>query len=84
MECRTNRLGFAAYLLASKSLTLLRIERSGSTAILVFDDPADQGPDLELSFTSGDATISAVAYHSHLRGLRRKIESVVATRQEAN
>ena len=79
MEFRTNRLGFAAYLVASKSLPLLRIERQASNADLVFDDPLNQGPDLELSFTSGEATVSAVSYHSHLRGLRRKIEGVIAT-----
>jgi hypothetical protein len=79
MEFRTNRLGFAAYLLASKSLPLLRIEQSGKIAFLVFSDPDNQGPDLELSFTSGEATVSAAAYHSHLRGLRRKIEGAIAT-----
>lgn len=79
MEFTTNRLGFAAYLVATKSLPLLRIEKHANNAVLVFDDPSNQGPDLELSFTSGEATVSAVSYHSHLRGLRRKIESAIAT-----
>ena len=79
MEFTTSRLGLAAYLLASKSLSLLRIEKEARNAVLVFDDPFNHGPDLELSFTSGEATVSAVSYHSHLRGLRRKIESAIAT-----
>lgn len=78
MEFRTNRLGLAAYLVASKSLPLLRIEKEPKNAVLVFDDPNNRGPELELAFTSGEAVVSAVSYHSHLRGLRRKIESVVA------
>jgi len=79
MEFRTNRLGLAAYLVASKSLSLLRIEKDARSAVLVFVDPLSQGPDLELAFTSGEATVSAVSYHSHLRGLRRKIEAAIAT-----
>jgi hypothetical protein len=79
MDFRTNRLGLAAYLVASKSLSLLRIEKQAGNAVLVFDDPRNQGPDLELSFASGEATVSAASYHAHLRGLRRKIESAIAT-----
>jgi hypothetical protein len=79
MEFRTSQLGFAAYLMASKSLSLLRIEKQHSNAVLIFSDPNKQGPELELAFTSGEATVSAASYHAHLRGLRRKIESTVAT-----
>jgi hypothetical protein len=81
MEFRTNRLSLAAYLLATKSLTLLRIENQDPNAVLIFDDPNNQGPDLELSFTSGEALVPAVSYHAHLRSLRRKIESAMASQR---
>ena len=83
MEYTTSRLGFAAYLLASKKLELLRIEPQPSSAVLVFSDPLQQGPDLELAYTSGEALVSAVSYHSHLRGLRRKIEAAMSTVRKA-
>lgn len=71
----TGSLPFAAFLVASASLQLIDIELlDPRRASFVFDDPQNRGSALENQFLAGLAMVSASAYHSELRRLRRAID----------
>lgn len=79
MEFTVTNAAFAAYLVASKKLNLLRLEvLTPQIARLVFDDPENAGVALELDFLSGTAMVPATTYHHALRSVRRSIEIKLA------
>lgn len=78
MEFATNNVPFAASLVAAHKLRLLRVEATPKTATLIFDDPCNQGTELELAFLADEVLVPARTYNAHFRALRRSIEIKLA------
>lgn len=78
MEFPVSNAPFAAYLTTSKKLNFLRIEATPKQAILIFDDPNSEGPQLELSFLTGTVLVPPALYNTQLRAVRRMIEIKLA------
>jgi hypothetical protein len=72
---RTDRLNFAAYVLATNSLPLVGLEevRPGSVEF-IFNDPDGRGPDLEFAYKDG-ATVSAIRLFASVSKLRDMIST---------
>jgi hypothetical protein len=82
MEFKTSDTAFAAYLQVKSLLKFLRIEPDPVRSQLVFDDPDDHGPQLEVEYLSG-ADAPAAAYQAQLKTLRRSIELAKAAQARA-
>jgi hypothetical protein len=86
MEYRTSDTAFAAYLQVKNLLKFLRLEPDPSrTPVifqLVFHDPDEKGPQLEVEYLSG-ADAPANAYQAKLKTLRRSIELAKAAQARA-
>ena len=75
----TSSLPLAAFLVASGSLPLREVRLIDlKRAAFIFDDPQGRGPDLERKFEAG-ALVSALAFHTQLRILRRAIDNEMQT-----
>jgi hypothetical protein len=76
----TSDLGVSAWILATRKLRLLNVTRlpGRDIAAVVFDDPDGVGDDLQALYFSGEGTVSALAFFSQLRQLRRKIQTAVS------
>jgi hypothetical protein len=75
----TSDMALAAYLLTAKTLKFVKIIPHGTApAEICFDDPEDIGQQIELAFLNGDALVSAPAYHSNLRAIRKSIQVAMA------
>jgi hypothetical protein len=82
MEFKTSDTAFAAFLQVKSFLKFLRIEPDPMRSHLVFDDPNERGPQLEVEYLSG-AEASAAAYQAQLKTLRRSIELAKAAQARA-
>jgi hypothetical protein len=82
MEFKTSDTAFAAYLQTKSLLKFLRIEPDPVRSNLVFDDPQERGPQLEVEYLSG-AEAPAAAYQAKLKTLRRSIELAKAAQVKA-
>lgn len=78
-EFRTESLPLAGFLIASKSLTLSRIEVDPQRhfGVFIFHDLAQRGPELETKFLSGQTLVDPNAFHHQLRTLRREVDARV-------
>ncbi len=77
MEFPVQNNSFAAYLIATQRLRLLRIEATVRGSNIIFDDPKNEGAAIELEYLAG-AVVSAVSYQNCLRTLRRSVEIKLA------
>jgi hypothetical protein len=77
MTFSTSRLQLAIYLHADGRLPFLGCERVSNTEIkFVFDDPRDEGDQIECNYDKG-ASISAVAIFASQKFIRRKMSAVL-------
>ena len=73
MTFTTERLPLAIYLHASRQLAFARCECVGNGKVaFIFDDPSEEGAELELEFDRG-APLSASALFASQKFLRRKM-----------
>ncbi len=82
MELVIRNNAFAAYLIATGQLKLVRIEAVPTGANIIFDDPEQQGAAIELGYLSG-APVPAVAYQNALRTLRHTVEVKLSEARKA-
>ncbi len=82
MEYRTKDSSLAAYLQTTKRLKFLRLEPVSQQVNIVFDDPHNAGPQIEIEFMSG-AECPASEYSSRLKALRRSIQLAQQTAAQA-
>jgi hypothetical protein len=75
----TSSLPLAAYLTATGNLSFREVRLTDPRrAVFVFSDPEGRGPELERKFEAG-AVVSALAFHTQLRILRRAIDNEIQT-----
>jgi hypothetical protein len=68
---RTQNLGYAAFLQASRKLSFVRCELSVSERVaFVFRDPQHEGEHLRMAYETG-AECSATGFYASLKGFRR-------------
>ena len=79
----TTDLGLSAWILATRGLRLISVERVPdqyrNIATFIFDDPSAVGDDLQAAYYSGEGVTSALAFFTQLRHLKRKVHSVVSS-----
>jgi len=78
-EFTTQDMSFAAYLLSTRQLTLLRLHvPAGKRQVfMTFIDDKNLGPALETEFLNG-AAAPAADFHQKLRYLRRKMDAALS------
>src|SRR5690349_16334154 len=77
----TNQLSVAAFLIATQSLKLLRVDVDPrGMGFFIFLDPLNRGPELESDFFTADAPAPAQKFHHQLRVLRTMVESAKRNR----
>jgi hypothetical protein len=77
----TSNLGLAAFIVASRSLKLARIDASETgNSVFVFADPDGQGSALDIEFGTVDPMVPAASFHRALRSLRHMIDRKSSSR----